>query len=51
MKSPHVETLTGWVRESLRTARQKAGQGFARAIGSVAHRAVAGTVLSCLFLM
>jgi thioesterase domain-containing protein len=51
MKSPHVETLTGWVREALRAARQKAGQGLVRAIGSVAHRAVAGTVLSFLFLM
>jgi amino acid adenylation domain-containing protein len=50
LKSPHVETLTGWVREALRTARKKAAQGLARALGSVAHRALAGTMLSFFFL-
>jgi aspartate racemase len=51
LKSPHVETLTGWVREALQCARQKAAQGLTRAIGSAAHRALAGTVLTFLFLV
>ena len=50
LKSPHVEKLTEWVREALRTARKKAARGIAQPIATLTQRAFSWTMMSFMLL-